>query len=42
MARDVLSALRAQDGFEQAKQQYEQLQPGQSYVYETGYNVLLG
>ena len=42
MARDVLSALRAQDGFEKAKQQYEQLQPGQSYVYETGYNVLLG
>lgn len=42
MARDVLSALRAQEGFEQAKQQYEQLQPGQSYVYETGYNVLLG
>ena len=36
--REQYNALRGEDSFNQAKQQYEQLRPGQSYLYQTGYS----
>lgn len=36
--RQQYDALRGEDPFNQAKQQYEQLRPGQSYLYQTGYS----
>ncbi len=39
---EIRSALRAKPVFTQVKEQYEQLKPGQSYVYDTLYIALFG
>lgn len=41
-ARTVEDQLRAQDAFQLAQSQYRQLRPGQVYLYQTGYQQLLG
>lgn len=42
VTRDIQNALRPQDAFFQAKNQYQNLSTGQSYLYQTGYTKLLG
>jgi len=40
--REIQQMLRAEEAFVNAKQQYENLQTGQSYLYQTGYSKLYG
>jgi len=42
LTRDLTDELRAQAGFRLAAAQYEKLQPGQSYIYTTGWERLYG
>lgn len=39
---DIKDELRAQDAFETACNQYEQLKEGQSYLYQSGYTRIFG
>lgn len=41
-SEQVRLELRAEEAFMDAKQQYDALMPGQSYLYQTGYRKLLG
>lgn len=41
-SEQVRLELRAEEAFMDAKQQYDALKPGQSYLYQTGYSKLLG
>ena len=42
VSQDTQNALRVQDAFHQAKDQYDSLRPGQSYLYQTGYQRIVG
>ena len=42
LTRNLTDELRAQVGFHLATAQYEKLQPGQSYIYATGWERLYG